>query len=181
MGRFPFPDTWKVTKFKCILADPPWRFRDRLDPSRRLDRQYETMPVEELAALPVWEIADDDSVLLLWCPAAMLEEGLLLMSVWGFVYKTMFVWVKPRIGMGHYFRMAHECLLLGRRGHPKVLFRSQPSWIMAPVQEHSRKPGEVYEIVERMFPGPRVELFARKRRHGWGAWGKQLKGRRGGS
>lgn len=170
----PWPESWTTEKARCILADPPWRFRDKLDKTRILARHYETMSVADLVDLPVLSIADDDSVLLLWCPASMLEEGLHLMALWEFTYKTMFVWIKPRIGMGHYFRTAHECLLLGVRGHPKVQNHSQPSWIMAPVQDHSHKPEEVYDILERMFRGPYVELFARKKRAGWRSWGKQL-------
>jgi N6-adenosine-specific RNA methylase IME4 len=174
MAPTPWPKSWTTEKARCILADPPWQFRDKLDKTRTLARHYETMRLAELAALPVWEIAEDDSVLLLWCPASMLWEGYTTLVSWGFVYKTMLVWIKPRIGMGHYFRTAHECLLLGVRGHPKVQYHSQPSWIMAPVQEHSHKPEEVYDILERMFPRPYVELFARKKRAGWRSWGKEV-------
>ena len=172
--KFPFPTSWRKSRNKCILADPPWQFKDRLDPTRRLSRFYDTMQPEDVGKLPLEEIADQDSVLLLWSPASMVREAIRTMHIWGFRYKTMFIWVKPRMGMGHYFRTAHECLLLGTRGHPKVNFKGQPSWIMAPVQEHSHKPEEVYAIVERMFDGPYAELFARKRRKGWRSWGKQL-------
>jgi len=113
-------------------------------------------------------------VVLLWCPSAMIHNGLRVMKAWGFDYKTMAVWVKPRIGMGHYFRSAHELILLGTRGRPEVKFRSQPSWFLAPVQDHSHKPEELYDIAERMFNGPYLELFARQRRLGWAACGDQL-------
>jgi len=156
------------------MADPPWAFRDRGTPNRRLSRFYDTMALDEICQLPVERFALPDCVLLLWCPSAMVNDGLRVMEAWGFNYKTMAVWVKPRMGMGHYFRSSHELILLGTRGRPEVKFRSQPSWFFAPVQDHSHKPEELYDIAERMFNGPYLELFARRARPGWAAWGDQL-------
>lgn len=161
-------------KFGVVVADPPWRFRDRGTPNRRLSRCYGMLSLKDICELPVARFALPNSVLLLWCPSAMVRDGLRVMAAWGFDYETMAVWVKPRIGMGHYFRSAHELVLLGTRGRPEVKFYLQPSWFFASVQDDSHKPEELYDIVERMFNGPYLEMFARRRRPGWGVWGDQV-------
>lgn len=98
------------------------------------------------------------------------------MESWGFTYRSCLTWIKPRFGLGHYLRNQTEHLLLGTKGTTPVLFRGQGTWFYAPLQEHSHKPEEQYAIIERCSPGPYLELFARRKRHGWAVWGDEVAG-----
>jgi N6-adenosine-specific RNA methylase IME4 len=163
-------------KFGLICADPPWRYDFSKSDSRAVETHYPSLSMEELKAVPVDErLAATDCVLFLWVPAPKLREGLELMAAWGFTYKTGAVWVKPAIGPGYYFRIAHEHLLVGTKGSPHL---PQPenrrsSVIEAPRgQLHSEKPDAAYDVIAKMYPqSQRLELFARKEREGWRAWG----------
>ena len=98
-----------------------------------------------------------------------------MVEAWGFDYRTHAVWDKARLGMGYYFRLEHEDLLIARRGSfpvPDEPNRPETSIFRAKRGRHSEKPEIAYELLERMWPTvTRIELFARKARHGWAAWG----------
>jgi N6-adenosine-specific RNA methylase IME4 len=164
---------WPDGKYGVVLADPPWKPDDGLlDPTRRIENQYPTATLAELAAMRphVDAIALDDCVLLLWTTTQKLAEAVSLIDAWGFVVKSGAVWIKPRVGMGYWFRGRHELLVLATRGNPMTpLEADRPdSVISAPRRAHSQKPDELYAIVERMFPNvPKAELFARATRQGW--------------
>lgn len=172
--------------FGVILADPPWRFTNRtgkVAPEHQRLMRYPTMALEEIQALPVAQVAGQRSHLYLWVPNALLAEGLAVMRAWGFVYKTNLVWVKVRKdggpdgrGVGFYYRNVTELCLFGTRGSLRTLApaRRQVNVIPTRKREHSRKPDELYDIIERCSPGPYLELFARHRRAGWVQWGNQL-------
>ena len=172
-------------KYGTILIDPPWRFANRtgkMAPEHKRLKRYETMSFEEIAALPVAMHAKPQSHLYMWCPNALLLEGLQIMKQWGFTYKTNIVWYKTRKdggpdgrGVGFYFRNVTEMILFGTRGKLRTLQpgRTQVNVIVSRKQEHSRKPDEQYEIIEACSPGPFLELFARYRRPGWEWWGDQ--------
>lgn len=167
----PIPDG----KYNVILADPPWRYAFSESRSREIENHYPTMDLEEIKALDI--PADDDAVLLLWTTAPKLEESLQVLNAWGFTYRTCAVWDKERIGMGYWFRIQHEILLVGARGSFPVPApdRRISSVIRAPRSEHSRKPDVVHEIIERMFPNRKyLELFARAERPGWDVWGNEV-------
>ncbi len=173
-------------KFGCILADPPWRFANRtgkMAPEHRRLSRYATMSFEDIAALPVGGVAADPAHLYLWVPNALLPFGLSTMQAWGFEYKSNIVWHKVRKdggsdgrGVGFYFRNVTELLLFGVRGkHARTLApgRSQVNLLATRKREHSRKPDELYPIIEACSPGPRLELFARGARPGWMVWGNE--------
>jgi N6-adenosine-specific RNA methylase IME4 len=163
-------------KYPVILADPPWQYKDGTDPTRDVANHYPTMALEEIRALPVSELATDDAVLFLWIPSPKLAEAMEVIAAWGFKYQTSIVWVKDKLGMGHYVRNQHELLLIASHGNmPHPLPKDRPpSIVSAPRREHSRKPDEAYELMERMYPDlPKIELFARQRRERWDAWGNQ--------
>jgi len=176
----------KRAAFSTILADPPWRFQNstgKVAPEHKRLRRYATMSFDEIRALPVPVHAADRSHLYLWCPNALLEEGLSVMRAWGFTYKTNVVWYKIRKdggpdgrGVGFYFRNVTEMLLFGVRGKMRTLKpgRTQVNLFRTRKQEHSRKPVEAYEIIEACSPGKFLELFARERRDGWVQWGDEL-------
>ncbi len=172
-------------KYQTILADPPWQFNNRtgkMAPEHKRLNRYPTMKLKEIKEIPVHVIADKPSHLYLWVPNALLPEGLEVMRAWGFEYKTNLIWHKVRKdggpdgrGVGFYFRNTTEIILFGIRGSMRTLKpgRSQVNIIRSQKQEHSRKPDELYQIIEDCSPGPYLELFARGKRPGWDVWGNQ--------
>ncbi|MBT9167756.1 MAG: hypothetical protein DDT19_01096 [Syntrophomonadaceae bacterium] len=159
-------------KYNIILADPPWKYNFSETRVRAIENQYPTMDLEDIKNLMI--PAANDAVLFLWATAPKLEEALQVLNAWGFTYKTCAVWDKEKIGMGYWFRGQHELLLVGVKGNHSVPRpeNRHSSVIRSPRSEHSKKPVEVYEIIERMFPGEKyIELFARNQRPGWGCWG----------
>jgi N6-adenosine-specific RNA methylase IME4 len=176
----------KVSKgYKTVLADPPWRFENRtgkMAPEHQRLLRYPTMSVEEISDLPVPEITDKSAHLYLWVPNALLLEGLTVMENWGFKYKTNLVWQKVRKdggpdgrGVGFYFRNVTELVLFGVKGSMRTLDpgRRQVNTFASRKREHSRKPDELFDIIENCSPGPYVELFARFPREGWDQWGNE--------
>lgn len=172
-------------RFGTVLADPPWRFVNRtgkVAPEHRRLSRYDTMAWEEIAGLPVAEVAAPRSHCYLWVPNALLEDGLRVLERWGFTYKAMLVWHKIRKdggpdgrGVGFYFRNVTEPVLFGVRGSLRTLppGRSQVNFLATRKREHSRKPDELYPLIEACSPGPRLELFARYPREGWAVWGDE--------
>ena len=172
--------------FGTILADPPWRFMNRtgkMAPEHKRLSRYSTMTLDEILELPVAEVSSERSHLYLWVPNALVLEGLEVMKRWGFTYKTNLVWFKVRKdggpdgrGVGFYFRNVTELVLFGTRGSIRTRDpgRRQVNLISSRKREHSRKPDELYDIIEKCSPGPYLELFARHQREGWTQWGDQL-------
>jgi N6-adenosine-specific RNA methylase IME4 len=173
-------------KFGTILADPPWRFMNRtgkMAPEHKRLMRYRTMTLEEIMELPVPHLAAPRSHLYLWVPNALVLEGLEVMKRWGFTYKTNLVWYKvrkdggpDRRGVGFYFRNVTELILFGVRRSLRTLApgRSEANAIVSRKREHSRKPDELYDIIERCSPRPYLELFARNVRSGWQQWGDEV-------
>jgi N6-adenosine-specific RNA methylase IME4 len=173
-------------RFGTILIDPPWRFTNRtgkVAPEHRRLRRYSTLALAEIKALPVPSLAQERSHLYLWVPNALLPQGFEVMKHWGFEYKTNLVWLKVRKdggpdgrGVGFYFRNVTEVVLFGVKGHLRTLRpgRTQTNIITAMKNGHSRKPKELYSIVESCSPSPYLELFAREVRPGWHQWGDEL-------
>ena len=173
-------------RFGCILADPPWQFVNRtgkMAPEHKRLSRYGTVDLAAIASLPVRTVSASTSHLYLWVPNALLPQGLQVMQAWGFHYKSKLVWHKLRKdggsdgrGVGFYFRNVTELVLFGTRGkNARTLQpgRTQVNYIGTRKREHSRKPDELYPIVEACSAGPRLELFARGARPGWTVWGNQ--------
>lgn len=173
--------------YGTILADPPWRFLHRtgkVAPEHGRLMRYPTMDLNEICELPVQRITKDQSHLYLWVPNALLAEGLEVMRRWGFVYKTNIIWHKIRRdggsdgrGVGFYFRNVTEVCLFGTRGNLRTgaCGRRQVNHLSTRKREHSRKPDELYELIEACSPGPYLEMFARQVRPGWHAWGNAVR------
>jgi N6-adenosine-specific RNA methylase IME4 len=172
----PFPSD---RRYAVLYADPPWHFEVYNEESgveRAAGNHYSTMSLDEISALPIPSLATPDAVLFMWTTAPHLQESFQVFAAWGFEYKTNAVWVKDKIGLGYFIRGQHEHLLIATRGDmPCPLPANRPpSVINAPRREHSRKPDEAYELIERMYPElPKLELFARQQRPGWAAWGNE--------
>jgi N6-adenosine-specific RNA methylase IME4 len=171
--------------YGTILADPPWRFSNRtgkVAPEHKRLNRYDTLSLEEIMEIPVSLVAGEKSHLYLWVPNALLQEGLEVMKAWGFQYKSNIVWHKIRKdggpdgrGVGFYFRNTTELILFGIRGKIRTLQpgRSQVNIIKTRKQEHSRKPDELYDIIEKCSKGPFLEIFARGKRINWDVFGNQ--------
>ena len=158
--------------FATILVDPPW-------PAQSGEKHYRTMSLVRIKALPVGSLAARDAHLWLWTTNALLPKAYEVAEAWGFTVRSPLTWVKFRLGLGgrYQLRNATEQLLFCTRGRAPLGSRSQPTWFNAPVQEHSRKPAEQFAIIERVSPGPYLELFARRRPESnqpWAVWGDQV-------
>ena len=173
-------------RFSTILADPPWRFSNRtgkMAPEHKRLMRYPTMNLEDILKLPVPNIANPNTHLYLWVPNALIAEGLRVMQAWGFTYKTNLVWYKIRKdggpdgrGVGFYFRNVTELVLFGIKGNLRTLSpgRRQVNIMCTRKEKHSKKPDELYHIIESCSPGPYLELFARFPRDGWTQWGNEI-------
>jgi len=161
-------------KYRTIMADPPWDVHQRGKNSLGAERHYDLMTLDEIKKMPVGDLAEGDAHLWLWVTNATLRDGYDVMEAWGFTPRSPLTWIKPRFTLGQYLRNATEHLLFGTKGKAPVQFRSQPTWMFAPLQDHSHKPEEQYAVIERVSPGPRLELFARRRQRGWDVWGNQI-------
>lgn len=174
-------------KFHTLLADPPWQFQNRtgkMAPEHKRLNRYSTLQLEDIKKIPVQEALDDPAHLYLWVPNALIHEGLEVMKAWGFSYKTNLVWYKIRKdggpdgrGVGFYFRNVTELVLFGVRGKSARTLdpgRTQVNIISSRKREHSRKPDELYDVIEQCSPGPYLELFARGKRPNWHQWGNQV-------
>lgn len=174
------------SRFKTILADPPWQFQNstgKVAPEHRRLMRYGTMSLDDIKAMPVAGLCEATAHLYLWVPNALLPEGIEVLNAWGFKYKSNIIWHKIRKdggsdgrGVGFYFRNVTEMLLFGVRGpNARTLppGRSQVNMLQTRKREHSRKPDEQYQLIESCSPGPYLELFARGVRQGWRCWGNQ--------
>lgn len=173
-------------RFRTILADPPWQFQNRtgkMAPEHKRLYRYHSMTFDEIKELPVSMVADEKCHLYLWVPNALVKEGLEVMECWGFEYKTNLIWYKirkdggpDRRGVGFYFRNVTEMVLFGIHGNNNRTLqpgRTMPNIISSRKREHSRKPDELYDIIEQCSCGPYLELFARHPRSGWCQWGDE--------
>ena len=160
-------------KFGTIYCDPPWKYSNQATRSCT-DDHYETMTPDEIAALPIENLAKEKAHLHLWTTNAFLFECPKIFEAWGFEYKGVFVWVKPRMGIGNYWRVSHEFLLLGVRGGLRFYDQAQMSWLHIESKGHSQKPEAIAEIIEKVSPGPYLELFGRRTRENWTVWGNEI-------
>lgn len=166
-------DKLQNNKYKTILADPPWDINQK--GKRGAARHYPLMTLDQIKAMPVKDLSEENAHLYLWVPNGLLQEGLDVIKAWGFTYRSPIYWIKPRLcGLGQYIRNASETCLFATRGRAPVKFHAQPNWLFAPLQDHSHKPEEQFAIIERLSDGPYLELFARRRQPGWDVWGNEI-------
>lgn len=161
--------------FQTIVIDPPWDWGDEGDVNQfgRAKPDYHTMPIEEIEALPVGKIADDNCHLYLWVTNRSLPKAFRLIEAWGFRYITCLTWVKPSIGMGNYFRGSTEQVLFCVKGSQPLKRRDAGTHFEAPRGDrHSEKPDVFYKLVESCSYGPYIDIFGRQGREGWSVWGE---------
>lgn len=167
--------------YRCVVADPPWRLREAgAGWGSDARRKYSTLTADEVAALPVADLAADDAHLWLWAINSMLGEAHDVASAWGFTPVTVLTWCKVgQPGVGHYLRNNTEHAILATRGRPMTpADKPMSTWWQWPRGRHSEKPKPFFDIVEQVSPGPRVELFQRQGRLGWDGWGLGHEARR---
>jgi N6-adenosine-specific RNA methylase IME4 len=161
-------------KFGTIYADPPWLY-DNQGTRAATGNHYGGLTVDELCALPVKALAADSAHLHLWTTNAFLFECPRIFAAWGFEFRSSFVWCKPEMGIGNYWRNSHEFLLTAIRGDAKSFAdKSLMSWLECSRGRHSAKPEQVRGFIEKASPGPRIEMFARSPADGWAVWGNQI-------
>ena len=174
-----------MTQYATIVVDPPWADRrkgniaptrvGRVLTDRSIRSQYDTMTVAEIAELPVGGLAAEDSHLYLWTTNLDMPDAFGIMARWGFRYNTLITWVKTgHLGMGYHWRGMTEHMLFGVKGKLRTKDRGLRNHFTAPKAGHSVKPDASFELIERASPGPYVELFARRPRLGWDAWGNEV-------
>lgn len=165
--------------YRVLLVDPAWWFRtySTLGWQKSAHSKYGCMSLEQILSLPIAQLCAPDCALVLWSTQVHLAQALQVMGAWGFRLSSSGAWAKQsrtgrcwQFGTGYVLRSAAEPFLVGMRGHPAQLSRRERNLIVAPVREHSRKPDEMYEMCERLWPGPYCELFVRYRRPGWHQW-----------
>lgn len=160
--------------FGCIYADPPWAYNNTGTRANVAKEYKSTMSVEAICREPVAQLAATDCHLHLWTTNGFLFEARQVLEAWGFDYKSCYVWVKPRMGIGNYWRVSHEFLLLGVRGKPEFRRRDCMSWGQFDRTVHSRKPAAVRSLVEAVSPGPYLELYGRETVPGWMVYGNEV-------
>ena len=161
--------------FPVIVLDPPWRYEKRVeDATHRGRNPYPDMSIEEICALPIRRLADDNCVLWLWTTNAFMREAFRCLDAWGFREKTILTWAKDRMGTGDWLRGQTEHAIMSVLGAPTVTLTNQTTLLNASMREHSRKPDEFYSLVDALCPGPKLEMFAREKRDGWSAWGAEV-------
>ena len=176
-----------MAPFKTIVADPPWKFGDKLPgKSRGAEKNYACMTTQDICRFPLPPIADD-AVLFLWRVASMQQDALDVARMWGFTVKSELVWLKKTsqgnrwFGMGRTVRAEHEICLIATKGKPEIRDKSiRSTFVMdveglsAHVRRHSEKPAEFYDIVEKLCYPDYLELFSRQSRAGWTCLGDEV-------
>jgi N6-adenosine-specific RNA methylase IME4 len=173
-----------MSRYRTIVADPPWAYEQsrivttakRIDTRPEASAQYGTMSVDDVAALPVDDWAEDDAHLYLWVTNPILPHAFAVVGAWGFDYQTTLTWRKTgTLGMGFYFRGDTEHVLFATRGKlPIPPEKRERNWFEAAKVGHSIKPDSFLDMVERVSPEPRLEMFARRARMvGWDYWGDE--------
>lgn len=179
------PDT--STGYRTICADPPWSpdlggtWGARVDKGRP-QRFYKTMTLPDIKALDVEALAAPQAHLYLWCISQHIDWGYEVARAWGFDPVITLTWAKPGLGVGR-FRCNTEHIIVARRGsrhgnpfgqggrHAQATEGTVFTW---PKGRHSEKPDGFFDLVERLSPAPRLEMFARRRRLGWDSWGNEV-------
>jgi N6-adenosine-specific RNA methylase IME4 len=161
--------------FGQILADPPWHFRDEWNPNVAEQAHFETLSTDAICDIPVPKLAADNCFLHLWCPAALaMYDGRAVFDAWGFRCVGQIAWRKPRMGRGRYWRNQHETCYLGVKGQVPAFAESISSVFDAPCGKFGSKPEVIYSMIEKLAPGPLLELFGTHTRPGWTAVGNHI-------
>lgn len=161
-------------RFGCVYADPPWRYGNQSTRASTSNHYKGDMSIDEIKNMPIASLIADNAHLHLWTTNAFLFDCKSIMEAWGFTYKSCFVWVKPQMGIGNYWRLSHEFLLFGLRGKSPFRSHNEKSWGQFDRNQHSAKPEEIRHKIEKISPGPYLELFGRRPVINWHVFGNQI-------
>ena len=167
---------WPEGKYRVIYADPPWSYGDERSGMGGAIDHYNTMSLEDIKALPVKELAEDDAVLFMWTTAPLLEEAFEVVNAWGFKYKTNIIWNKVKPNLGNYTSVRHEHLMIATKGRGTPDNTERPNSVQTIERRgrHSEKPEEFRNIIETLYTyGNKIELFSRKKVEGWEVYGNE--------
>ena len=176
------PEAAPVVKerlYGVAIVDPPWQLYQRGKSSRSAARHYDLMTLDEIKSMPIPSLMLPDSFIHLWVTNAVLLSGQAkeVLDAWGYTPVSILCWLKEtggRLALGNFYRNNTEHVIVAKRGNPKVNFHGQPTYLIAPAQEHSHKPEEYHEIARRFSDGPYLEIFARRPYPGWDVWGNEV-------
>lgn len=178
--------SWQFGKLRTfgydlLVVDPPWDFQNYSDAgtTKGADPHYDVLPIEQIKAFRIGDLARGDCLMLLWSTGCMLPQCLDAMRSWGFTYKSEIIWrkvtrnAKPRMGTGYRVRTMHEPILVGTVGNP--IHKPFPSVLDGIAREHSRKPDEFYRMIDRYAANLsfRADVFCRQSRPGWASFGNE--------
>lgn len=159
-------------KYEVIVIDPPWQYGTEYNAeTRRVASPYQELPTEELKKLII--PSTDNAVIWLWTTHQFIWDAKELLNTWGFEYKLIFVWNKEKLGMGAWLRCQAEFCLLGIKGKPKWSLTNERDVLSIPRQEHSRKPQEFYNMVKKLCPGKKIDIFSREKHEGFEQYGNE--------
>lgn len=182
LSNWPFGDL-QPHSYSMIVADPPWDFalHSEKGGNKSAQKHYRCLPLEQIKAFPVVDLAAENCLLMMWATAPMLHQQMTVLDAWGFKYKTEMIWRKTTpsgkqtFGPGYVVRGSHEPILIASRGSPEYIAKNIRSCFDGVRREHSRKPEEFYPLAERILPrGKRIELFSRTNRKNWDCWGDEV-------
>jgi N6-adenosine-specific RNA methylase IME4 len=165
-------ETKPIKKYRTILIDPPWDINQK--GNYGAIKHYDLMPLEQIKSMPIQDLADENAHLWLWVTNGTLQHGYDVLKAYGFTFRSLFTWIKPRFNLGVYLRNSTEHIMFATKGKAPVKFRGQGTWGFYPLQGHSHKPEEVYDLIERVSEGDYLEIFARRKRHNWDSWGNEI-------
>jgi N6-adenosine-specific RNA methylase IME4 len=165
-------------KFSTVYADPPWSYSNKAARGAA-DNHYPTLDLPTICREPVQQLVANNAHLHLWTTNGFLYEAFSVIEAWGFTYKSCLVWVKPQLGAGNYWRVSHEFCLFAMRGSLPFADNTIRSWLVHRRTRHSRKPFAVRALIERVSPGPYLELYGREEQPntGWTVYGNQVERR----
>jgi len=166
--------TLPAGKYHVIVADPPWKYPGEDAVGRRAPNPYPSMSMDEIRTLDVARLALDNCILWLWTTNTFMRDAFTVLDAWGFEHRTILTWGKNKFGLGDWLRGQTEHCIMAIKGRPTVRLTNESTLLLAPTGKHSEKPEAFYEMVERMCPGRKVELFQRQPREGWDGFGDEV-------
>ena len=183
LGKIPIEDARRELRrwqqqvnpiYRTIVIDPPWPVEKIARDVRpnQVDFDYSTMSIEEITAFPLKKFIHKDGChIYLWTTHKHLPAACGILTEWGAKYQCLLTWVK-NVGFTPFsFMYSTELVLFGTVGNLALIKKGERLDFKGKVREHSRKPDEFYDLVKKVSPDPRIDIFSREKRDGFDQWG----------